>query len=93
VGARFALAFFIPSSGLNPDLQEWYESNIFSVVRQLKYHRTENHMRDLTLFLNGLPIFSVELKNHLTGQNIQHAIAQYKFERDAREPFFGWDAA
>jgi type I restriction enzyme R subunit len=88
VGAKFQLAYFVPSSGLNPELQRQYEANNFSVVRQLKYQREGNHKLDLTLFLNGLPLFTAELKNHFTGQDIQHAIRQYKFDRDEREPFF-----
>ena len=88
VGARFQLAYFVPSSGLNPDLQRLYLANRFTVVRQLKYHRSHEHELDLTLFLNGLPIFTAELKNPLTGQNVQNAIRQYKFDRDEREPFF-----
>jgi hypothetical protein len=42
---------------------------------------------DVELLLNGLPIVSVKLKNHFTGQNVQHAIAQYR-RRDKNEPFW-----
>src|SRR6185437_9282494 len=41
-------------------------------------------------FLNGLPIFTAELKNPLTGQNVQHAIRQYQTDRDPREPLFAF---
>ncbi|HMN12885.1 MAG TPA: type I restriction endonuclease [Bellilinea sp.] len=88
VGAKFRLAYFVPSSGLNPDLQRLYLANRFTVVRQFKYHRSHDHALDLTLFLNGLPVFTAELKNPLTGQNVQNAIRQFKFDRDEREPFF-----
>jgi len=30
------------------------------------------------LFLNGIPIFTTELKNPLTGQDVEDAIRQYK---------------
>ena len=42
---------------------------------------------DLALFVNGLPVATVELKNPNTGQNVDHAIAQYR-DRDPNELFF-----
>jgi type I restriction enzyme, R subunit len=39
------------------------------------------------LFLNGIPIFTAELKNPLTGQEVENAIRQYKTER---EPLFAY---
>jgi type I restriction enzyme R subunit len=58
-------------------------------VRQLRYS-TKNESLDLVLFLNGVPIFTAELKNPLTGQNVEEAIAQYKRDRDPREPLFAY---
>ena len=46
---------------------------------------------DLALFVNGLPIFTAELKNNLTGQNVNHAKHQYRKDRDPREPLFNFD--
>ena len=85
-GCRFQLAYFKPASGLNEAIQKLYEGNLFSVVRQLKYSRKNENSIDLVLFLNGLPIFTAELKNPLTGQDVQHGIRQYRFNRDPREP-------
>ena len=85
-GCRFRLAYFRPSSGLNEDIQKLYQANLFSVVRQLHYSEKNNKSLDLALFLNGIPIFTVELKNPLTGQTVTHAISQYKTDRDPREP-------
>ena len=85
-GCRFQLAYFIPSSGLNYELLNLYAANIFSEVRQLHYSERNNKSLDLVLFLNGLPIFTAELKNPFTGQNVQNAIQQYRSDRDPREP-------
>ena len=85
-GCKFSLCFFKPASELNQDTIKRYELNVFSVVRQLHYSQTNNNSIDVVLFLNGLPIFTAELKNQLNGQDVQDAVAQYRFDRDPREP-------
>jgi len=88
-GCTFRLAYFLPSSGLNPELQTLHAANVFSIVRQLHYsQRDPNKSLDLTVFLNGLPLFTAELKNPLTGQTVQDAIRQYRADRDPREQLF-----
>jgi type I restriction enzyme R subunit len=89
-GCRFEMACFRPVSGMNPKLERLYQGNIFTVVRQLEYSQRDAKTVDLALFLNGLPIFTAELKNPLTGQNVQSAIRQYSFDRDPREPLFAY---
>ena len=42
---------------------------------------------DMVLFLNGLPVATVEPKNPLTGQNVEHAISQYQ-RRDPKHRLF-----
>jgi type I restriction enzyme R subunit len=87
-GINLQLAFFKPSAGGNPEHQARYESNRFSVLRQVHFSaKTPDQSVDVVILLNGLPIVSVELKNHLTGQNVQHAIAQYR-RRDPKDPFW-----
>jgi len=90
VGARIQMVYFLPSSGLNPELQKKYRGNVFSVVRQLRYREKGGESLDLALFLNGLPIFTAELKDPLTGQTWKHAVAQYIRSRDPREPLFAF---
>jgi type I restriction enzyme, R subunit len=80
-GAKFKLAFFKPSSGMNPDHERLYHGNRFSLVRQLKYSQKNENSIDMALFLNGLPIVTVELKNSLTGQMLENAEKQYKQDR------------
>ncbi len=36
---------------------------------------------DLALFVNGIPVADAELKNSLTGQTVDHAVRQYRYER------------
>ena len=85
-GCKFRLAYFRPVSGLNEELRRLYEANLFSVVRQLHYSEQNEKSIDLALFLNGIPLFTAELKNPFNGQNVQDAIKQYRLDRDHREP-------
>ena len=57
-----------------------------SQLRQLKYSQKNENSIDMVLFLNGIPIITAELKNSLTGQMVEHAIKQYKTDRDPKEP-------
>jgi type I restriction enzyme R subunit len=89
-GCKFRLAYFRPSSGLNEALRRLHAANLFSVVRQLRYNEKSAQSLDMVLFINGLPIFSAELKNPLTGQTVEDAIRQYKTSRDPREALFAY---
>jgi len=89
-GIKFALVYFRPASSLNPELQTLYEGNIFSVVRQLRYSTKAESSLDVTLFLNGLPLFTAELKNLFNGQDVNDAIHQYRHDRDPREPLLAF---
>ncbi len=87
-GGHFKLTYVLPSSGMNPDHQKLYDQNRFSLVRQLKYSEKNEKSLDMTLFLNGLPLATMELKNSLTGQVFTDAEKQYRTARDPREPLF-----
>ena len=89
-GCNFRLAYFQPASGLNEELQRLHAANLFAVVRQLHFSDKTEESVDLGLFLNGIPIFTAELKNPLTGQTVEDAIRQYRNDRDPREPLFGY---
>jgi type I restriction enzyme R subunit len=85
-GCKFNLAFFRPASGLNEEMKRLHAANLFAVARQVNYSEKNENSLDLALFLNGIPIFTAELKNPLTGQRVEDAIRQYKLDRDPREP-------
>ncbi len=77
-----------PSAG-NERARRLFELNRFTVVRQLRYSRNEaQRALDIALFVNGLPLFTLELKNNLTKQTVHDAIRQYEKDRDPREPLF-----
>ncbi|MGL4980839.1 MAG: type I restriction endonuclease subunit R, partial [Fusobacteriaceae bacterium] len=85
---KFQMLYGKPNSNLNPKAWEMYEKNIFSITRQLKYSEKNENSLDIVLFLNGLPIVTLELKNEYTGQNVYNAIKQYREDRDPKEQLF-----
>ena len=87
-GCSFDLTYFRPSSGMNPDHQRLYAMNRFALIRQLKYSQRNEKSLDMALFLNGLPLATLELKNSLTGQVVTDAEKQYRTKRDPKEPLF-----
>jgi type I restriction enzyme R subunit len=89
-GCKFRLAYFRPASGLNEETRRLYLANLFASVRQLRYITQNEKSLDLVPFLNGIPIFTVEIKNPLTGQDIEDAVRQYKTDRNPREPLLAY---
>ncbi|WP_033439456.1 type I restriction endonuclease subunit R [Saccharothrix sp. NRRL B-16314] len=88
-GHLVRLAYFRPAHTLADDALVRYEQNRLSVTRQLAYsERDRGKELDLALFVNGVPVATAELKNPLTGQNVEHAKEQYRRDRDQREPLF-----
>lgn len=82
------LFYGTPSPG-NEQAKALYEQNRFSVTRQLRYSRDETQRAlDLALFINGLPVFTFELKNRLTKQTVHDAIEQYRRDRNPHEKLF-----
>ncbi len=88
-GRTFRMAFFQPNTTLNPAAKDDYDKNILKVYRQV--HFSEQHPNlsiDMVLALNGVPVATLELKNHLSGQTVENAKTQYKKDRDPRELIF-----
>ncbi|PWQ95507.1 type I restriction endonuclease subunit R [Leucothrix pacifica] len=88
-GKRFKVASFAPNNNKNPESWALYAENVLSVTRQLYYGEKHGKSLDMVLFLNGLPIITIELKSELPGnQNVEAAKKQYKKDRDHNELLF-----
>ena len=74
------LAEFKPALAINAEILARYAANRLRVVRQVHYSLHNENSIDLVLFLNGLPVATVELKTDFT-QSIGDAIDQYRFDR------------
>lgn len=90
--AKFNLCFFQPASSMNNTDEANYEKNILSITRQVRYSLKNENSIDVVLFVNGLPITTLELKNQITGQNVENAKRQYKFDRNPRELLLSFNA-
>lgn len=87
--AHFDLLYRLPYNDLNPEVVANFAANVFSVTRQVHYSESDTFKSvDVVLFVNGLAIVTLELKNPWTGQNVHNAIKQYRTDRDPREPLF-----
>jgi len=85
---KLRLFYDKPVSGYNASANALYQANQFSVMRQVYFSPKDKKSLDLMIFINGIPVISFELKNELTKQNVQHAIKQYKNDRDPNEELF-----
>lgn len=81
VRSTVKMAQFKPAMTMNPDIMTRYAANRLRVVRQVHYSVHNELNIDLVLFLNGIPIATVELKTDNT-QSIGDAVYQYKKDRN-----------
>ena len=86
-GGKFDLCYFKPTSPHAEDSLRLYKENIFHVQRQLFYSADNRKSVDMVLFLNGMPIFTIEVKNEISGQNVWDAKKQFKEDRDPADSF------
>lgn len=80
---KLLLAQFKPALAMNPEILARYAANRLRVVRQVRYSLHNENCIDLVLFLNGIPVATVELKTDFT-QSIDDAVDQYRFDRNPR---------
>lgn len=87
-GMNIRFCYFVPASELNEELVDKYKANILSVTRQFAYSKLNNNTIDMVLSLNGIPIIALELKNQITGQNIENSKKQWSEDREPKEFLF-----
>ena len=85
VAARFRMAQFRPASGMNPELEARYGQMVCRAIPQLRYSTEKEDSIDVVLFVNGIPVATMELKTDFT-QGIGDAMRQYREDRPPRHP-------
>lgn len=90
LGLHVDLYYPTPGAG-NAKASELFGANRFVITRQV-HHSVSNtgDAVDLVAFVNGLPVFTFELKNNITNQTVEDAVQQYQRDRDPREPLFAF---
>lgn len=84
-GAHIRIMYNRPACNKNPEHIRLYEFNRLAIMRQVHYSVKHPALSiDLVIFLNGLPIITIELKNEFTGQCHHNAIKQYMCDRDVK---------
>ena len=89
-GIKFYPIFWKPETSLNETSQIQYDANILHCTRQLHYSVHNENSIDIVLFVNGIPVVSMELKCQFTGQDTTNAINQYKFDRAGKDVIFAF---
>ncbi|MFY9211640.1 MAG: type I restriction endonuclease, partial [Aestuariivita sp.] len=86
-GIALTLCYFRPASALEPKRVAEYQANILSVMDEVEYSQKHGGRLDVVLFVNGLPVVTIEAKNLLTGSTFRNAEKQYRDDRSpAGEP-------
>ncbi|SFO25837.1 type I restriction enzyme, R subunit [Roseovarius lutimaris] len=86
-GIALSLCYFRPASALEPKRVAEYQANILSVMDEVEYSQKHGGRLDVVLFVNGLPVVTIEAKNLLTGSTFRNAEKQYRDDRSpAGEP-------
>lgn len=92
---HFVLLYPAPLASSAAKVHDDFAANLFSVTRQVRYSRTNPAEEiDMVLFINGLPLITIELKNAWTGQTARyHGQKQYRDHRDATQPLLQFGRA
>lgn len=77
------MAQFKPALAMNEATMQKYSQNRLRVVRQVRYSLHNENSIDLVMFLNGIPVATLELKTDFT-QSVDDAVDQYRFDRQPK---------
>ncbi|APJ16708.1 type I restriction endonuclease subunit R [Aeromonas hydrophila] len=86
--AHLTLMYPAPLASSSAVVSQDFAANLFSCTRQVAYSAQNPKQEiDMVLFINGIPLITLELKNHWTGQNASyHGQKQYREDRDISQP-------
>ena len=85
--AHLNLMYPAPLASSSDKVKQNFDANIFSSTRQIRYSQANPLQEiDMVLFINGIPLITLELKNPWTGQNARyHGQKQYRNDRDTSQ--------
>ncbi|MBJ7590346.1 type I restriction endonuclease subunit R [Aeromonas veronii] len=93
--AHLTLMYPAPLASSSAVVSQDFAANLFSCTRQVAYSAQNPKQEiDMVLFINGIPLITLELKNHWTGQNAcYHGQKQYREDRDISQPLLHFGRA
>jgi len=93
--AHLTFLYQLPLASSSKTVRENFVKNQWSVTRQVRYNLTKpGEEIDMVIFLNGIAIATMELKNPWTGQTASvHGIKQYQSDRDTNQPLLQFGRA
>ena len=85
--AHFIFMYVAPLASSSQAVKKGFNNNEFSITRQVTYSKINPLQEiDMVIFINGLALISMELKNQSTGENARvHGQKQYRETRDIRQ--------
>ncbi|CAM3085358.1 MULTISPECIES: type I restriction endonuclease subunit R [Dermacoccus] len=90
--ATFTMMEKRPEKTSNAKVNARYAANRLRVMREVRYSTKNENRIDLVLFVNGIPVATVELKTDFN-QSVEHAKRQYRDDRPpAGEPLLTFGA-
>lgn len=90
-GIGFRVCYFKPETELNELANANYNKNVCQCIRQWHYSELNQNSIDMLLAINGIPVVAIELKNQLTGQSVDNGKRQWSYNRNPKEPVFGFN--
>ncbi len=90
--AHFNLMYPAPLASSSEKVKQNFADNLFSCTRQLRYSQANPLQEiDMVLFINGIPLINLELKNAWTNQTARyHGQKQYREDRDTNQPLLNF---
>ena len=90
--AHFNLMYPAPLASSSEKVKQNFADNLFSCTRQLRYSQANPLQEiDMVLFINGIPLITLELKNAWTNQTARyHGQKQYREDRDTNQPLLNF---
>lgn len=87
-GGTLQMSQALPEDARNETVLQRYTANRLRVVPQLRYSLDNANALDLALFINGIPVATVELKTDFT-QSVEAAMLQYRQDRPPKSETTG----
>lgn len=90
--AHLHLLYPAPLASTSEKIHQNFSQNIFSCTRQVRYSQANPLQEiDMVLFINGIALITLELKNVWTGQTARyHGQKQYRNDRDTTQPLLNF---